>query len=271
MFRIAVKNRAYDLHRPNGCTVLAIEVEQWPGNEFGLWLPETIFCNREVPWCNWKGDVTQAWEHTGDTWKWSRPLDGFTITSTLDADAENRCLWYRHSFENHSEKEISDLSAQTCFHLVNAPEFISIHGERIWACLDDEWVTTDGVPRHESPDPRRASFLRKGIRAERTVIPSKGFPSAIMPEAACHPLMIAERINANGSVGIACRNFRILSNNNDSILRCIHSEPFPVASLLPGRKADQEGIILFSAGGHDEMKEQFGELTDLRWGSKTAN
>ena len=179
MFEIHMENRPYDLHRPNGCTVIAIEVEGWPGNEFGLWLPETVFCNGKIVWCNWDGEVDQRWEHADDTWTWSKPLEGFSITSTLRADTKNGCLWYRHSFKNTSEQELTGLSSQTCFHLVNAPQFISVRGERIWACLDGKWATTDQVPRHESPDPRRVSFLRKGIRTERTVIPSKGFP--VMP------------------------------------------------------------------------------------------
>jgi len=248
--------------------VVVIEVEEWQGNEFGLWLPETVFCHGEVAWCNWAGDVTQTWRHTGDTWRWSKSLDGFALVSTLHADARNRCLWYEHRFENRSKKEISGLSTQTCFHMVNAPEFISIRGERIWACLDGRWTTTDGVPRHKSPDPRRVSFLRKGIRTERTVIPSKGFPAATMPEAACHPLIVAERFDGKASVGIASRNFRKVFNNNDCILRCLHSEPFPLEKLLPGQIADQEGVILFSDTGHRGVLEKFEKLTGQRWKDK---
>ena len=43
VFRIRAVDRRYDLHRPKGCTLLAIEVARWPGNEFGLWLPETVY------------------------------------------------------------------------------------------------------------------------------------------------------------------------------------------------------------------------------------
>src|SRR5262245_45784751 len=42
-FHIRALDRKYDLHREKGCTLLAIEVARWPGNEFGLWLPETIY------------------------------------------------------------------------------------------------------------------------------------------------------------------------------------------------------------------------------------
>ena len=270
MFRIEARDRAYDHHRPDGCTALVIEVDDWPGNEFGLWLPETVYCEGEIAWCNWEGETTQTWERSGDAWTWSKSLDGVTITSTLRADAGNRCLWYAHSFENLSEREVSGLSTATCFHLVDAPEFVSIRGERIWACLDDEWTTTDRVPRHQSPDPRRVGFLRKGVRTERTVVPSEGFPSAIMPQAACHPLMIAERFGTNGSVGIACRSFERVFNNNDCILRCVHSEPFSLNGLPPGERAEQEGVILFSRGGHCDLVAHFEELAGSRWAGYNA-
>ena len=196
---------------------------------------------------------------------WKKSFKDCAITSTLRVDLEASCLWYSHEFKNTSEQTLSGLDTQTCFHLVNAPEFISIHGERIWACLDGVWTTTDKVPRCESPDPRRVSFLGKGIRSERTVIPYNNFLSATMPEQACHPLIVAERFGASGSVGIACRNFRSLFNNNDCILRCIHSEPFPVDGLPPGESAEQQGVILFSEGDHTRMVEDFERLTGSVW------
>ena len=266
MIRIRAENRAYDLHRPNGCTVLTIELDQWPGNEFGLWLPEMVSCEGGRVWNNWKGDVLQTWSSQNHEWSWKKSFKDCAITSTLRVDLEASCLWYSHEFENTSEQTLSGLDTQTCFHLVNAPEFISIHGERIWACLDGVWTTTDKVPRCESPDPRRVSFLGKGIRSERTVIPYNNFLSATMPEQACHPLIIAERFGASGSVGIACRNFRSLFNNNDCILRCIHSEPFPIEHLPPGERAEQQGVILFSEGDHTKMVEDFERLAGSVWG-----
>lgn len=265
MFRIGIEDRAYDLHRPHGCTVLTIEVELWPGNEFGLWLPETVYTGEEIIWCNFRGDAHQSWERAGDRLRWSKSLQAVRLVSTLNPDPENSCIWYTHSFENTSSSAVANLNSQTCFHLVNAPQFISIRGERIWACLDGEWRTTDTVPRAESPDPRRVSFLREGIRTDRTVMPSKGFPSATMPEQACHPLMIAEMFGGKGSVGIACRNYRSLFNNNDSILRCIHSGPFPIASLLPGQTKAQDGVLVFCEGDHEELLSRFEAIAPPDW------
>ncbi|MDO9254300.1 MAG: hypothetical protein Q7U54_02220 [Bacteroidales bacterium] len=260
-FNINVYDRMYDCHRPKGCTVIAIEYADWPGNEFGLWLPESISVNEKTMWANWREDAHQ--DFTLDlqgrlTWKYSK--ESFELISTLTPDEENSCLWYRHTFRNKSDKPLSKLSTQTCFHLVNAPQFISIKGERLWACLDGKWTTTDKVPRYKSPDPRRIGFLKEGVRSERTVIKIENFLSATMAETAHHPLFIAESFGATASVGVASRNFRSLFNNNDSILRCIHSEAFPIEKLMPGETVDQEAVILFCKGNYKVLLKQFEKL-----------
>jgi hypothetical protein len=265
MFNIRVLDKTYDLHRPKGCSVLVIEVDQWPGNQFGLWLPETIFLNQsfaadglsndttQIVWCNWGDDVYQTWKQNSGSFTWKKDLEYFTIISSLTPDPENRCIWYAHRFKNTSDRDLLGLNTETCFHLVNAPEFVSIRGERIWACLDKNWKTTDSVPRQESPDPRRVSFLKEGIRAERTVIPSTGFPSAIMPEQASCPLVISENFQSTASVGIANRNYRSLFNNNDYILRCLHSEGFPIQALVPNAEKIQEAILVFCDGNYEAL------------------
>ncbi len=266
-FKINVYDRKYDHHRPKGCTTIAIEYADWPGNEFGLWLPEGIGVNGRNVWGNWK-EGGEHQDFTLDsqgrlTCKYSQK--SFELISTLTPDEKNSCLWYRHTFRNKSDKPLSKLSPQTCFHLVNAPQFISIRGERIWACLDGKWTTTDKVPRHESPDPRRIGFLKEGVRSERTIIKITSFPSATMAETATHPLFIAENFGATASVGVASRNFRSLFNNNDPILRCIHSEPFPIEKLMPGESKDLDSVILFAKGDHKVLLEQFEKLKSKYW------
>ena len=60
LFRIRALDRKYDLHRQKGCTLLAIEVAGWPGNEFGLWLPETVYLAGKVVWGNWWDNAHQS-------------------------------------------------------------------------------------------------------------------------------------------------------------------------------------------------------------------
>jgi len=257
-FRIHALDRKYDLHREKGCTLLAIEVAGWPGNEFGLWLPETVYLSGKIVWGNWWDNAHQEFEE-GEHGQWTtrRAFDQFTVTSTLTPDPINSCLWYRHTFCNTGKETLHELNSQTCFHLVNAPQFISLQGSRIWANLDGQWMTTDKVERNQSPDPRRVTFLKRGLRTERTVIPSKGFPSAIMPEAAHHPLFIAENFEGNACVGIASRNFEKLFNNNDVILRCLHSESVAIRQLGPGETADQDSVIIFYNGNHSAVLDHY--------------
>ena len=268
IFRIRALDRKYDLHRPKGCTLLAIEVAYWPGNEFGLWLPETIYLEKKVVWGNWWDNAHQDFKHDPHgVWTTQRVLDQFTVTSTLTPDPARFCLWYRHRFLNTGDETLRDLNSQTCFHLVNAPQFISLQGSRIWADLDGEWTTTDKVERDQSPDPRRVEFLRQGLRTERTVVPWKGFLGALLPEAAHHPLFIAENFQGNGSVGIAACNFEKLFNNNDPILRCLHSEPMPIQQLEPGASAHQDSVIIFYRGDHRALLEHYTRHIAPHWPS----
>jgi len=265
-FRIRALNRKYDLHREKGCTLLAIEVAGWPGNEFGLWLPETIYLSGKVVWGNWWENAHLDYQQDSrGRWTTDRALDQFTVTSMLTPDPARACLWYRHTFRNSGHETLRELNSQTCFHLVNAPQFISIDGSRLWANLDGQWMTTDKVERAQSPDPRRVEFLKQGLRAERTVVPWKGFAGAMMPEAAHHPLFIAESFDGKASVGIAARNFEKLFNNNDPILRCLHSEPGAIPQLAPGEIAHQDSVIIFYNGDHRAILEHYNRRIAQNW------
>jgi len=254
---VRAENRAYDLHRPDGCTVLAITRSGWPGNEFGLWLPEVA-----ASWNNWEGEQRfQKWQSPSPgKMEWSCGLAEADVFCGIEVDGDRDCLWYSIEITDTSEVTLRNTPTQTCFHLVNAPEFISIRGERYWACLDGAWRTTDTVPRHESLDPRRVTFLRRGARSERTILHRYELPNSILAETACHPLFIAESFDGRKSVGIACGNMYEIANNNDYILRCLHSEPPPIPEILPSETGRVEGVILFCAGDHEALLRQYQQV-----------
>lgn len=269
VFKIRAVNRPYDIHRLLPVTTLMIEHRDWPGNWFCLWLPETVYAEDKIVWSNFTGNErTQQWvAGPKGALTWRLRTDRFELTSSLTPDAENHALWISHEFRNTSSEPLRLLSTQTCFHMVDAPQFISAYGERLWAKLDGKWVSTDQVGRQASPDPRRVGFVRVGLRPARVVVPSKNFPSADLLEEAHHPLIITEAFGGAGAVGIGQRDFKRLFNNNDSILRCIHSEPKPVASLDPGARAVQEGLIAFDRGDHVALVKQWERLARQRWGT----
>ena len=103
-------------------------------------------------------------------------------------------------------------------------------------------------------------FLRAGLRSERTVVPNYDFPSATLPEEAHHPLFLTESLDGRASVGIAARDFECIFNNNDYILRCLHSEPRPLPPIPPGARATQEGAILFCDGTGETLRAKFDTL-----------
>lgn len=276
VFKITVQNKNYDYHRPDGVTALVIEIQGWPGNTFGLWLPENIDVNNGYVWTNWKdkdvwpdwmpGDVYQNWEKGPDgSLRWKKSFEEFDFMSELVPDEDNFCIWYRHRFTNTSNSILRELNANACFHLSNAPQFISVTGERYWACIDGKWTTSDKAPREKSPDPRRIGFLREGLRSERTVVPNYTFPSAMMPQHSSHPLIIAESFDGKASVGIAARHFHDVWNNNDSILRCLHSNSEPIEILPPGETKIIEGVIIFYEGNHKDLLAHYEATSKKKW------
>ena len=277
MFTISVGHGPHDWHRPDNVTAISIEVNDWGGNRFGLWLPEFIEMDGRYAWANWnhnnntwpEGETDggfQEWvKHGPGTLKWSMSFADFDFVAELIRDDDNACLWYNLFFANTSDRVLHRLNAITCFHVVNAPQFISVDGERIWLCLDGKWTTSDKVERSLSPDPRRVSFMKKGLRSERTVVPNHEWPSAIMPEEACHPLIICESFDRKASVGTAVCDFEKLFNNNDTALRCIHSNPAPLKTIDPGQTGKIEGIIMFLKGDHQAMLGHFEKLTCGEW------
>ena len=266
VFTIRAVDRLYDLHRTRPVTTLAIEHRDWPGNWFGLWLPETVYEEDKIVWSNFtKTERTQRWTIAANgILSWQRLTERFELTTTLTPEAANNALWITHTFRNISGAPLRMLTTQTCFHMVDAPQFISTYGERIWAKLDGKWMTTDRVDRQASPDPRRVAFVRHGLRPARVVKPL-AFPSAEMLEEADHALIIAEAFGGQGAVGIGQRDFRHIVNNNDSILRCIHSEPKPIATLEPGAETVQEGLIIFDRGDHVALLKRWERLVSQRW------
>ena len=263
------------VYRRKGCTVFLIERAGWEGNEFRLWLPEDV-----VGWRNWGPDAIQDWRTLEDgrlEWRHSvslreadPPLE-VDLSAGISADQENDCLWYSITATNTGDAPTDIFRPSTCFQLFNAPEFISIRGERLWACLDGKWTTTDTVPREKSRDPRRVRFLREGLRKERTVVHNEGFPFSTMPEAAGHPLIMAESRDGGKCVGIASGNMGCLFNNNDPVLRCIHSDPLVVEGIPVGGRAEAKGVILFCDGNHEALLERFeGIVPDGWWRGRGA-
>ncbi len=262
LLHLRVDFRTYDLHRPEGCTVLALTRDGWEGNEFGFWLPENV-----GSWQNWeRGPCRQQWRQvSARELAWTEALPEAEVTCTATLDGGNDCLWYRIAVTNTSPSDLHRVRHQTCLHFVNAPEFISIHGERLWACLDGAWRTTDTVPRHKSMDPRRVGFFKAKVRPERTVQQQPAFPSAMLEEEAHHPLFLTESFDRRKSVGLAARDFHSLFNNNDPILRCLHSQPNYFAEIPVGETRQVEGVILFCDGDHDALLARYEAVIPEEW------
>jgi hypothetical protein len=198
-------------------------------------------------------------------------IDEGELFSTFTVNREGDALWFDTTVTNKTDRTLTNVPVQSCFHFVNAPEFISVRGERLWACLDGAWTTTDTAPRHASLDPRRVRFHREGTRPNREIVHITDFPQSIMPEAACHSLFITESFGRKRSVGVACENYSHLFNNNDCILRCLHSHPHPIAELPPGGSDSRRGVVVFCDGDHEALLRRYEELVPAgKWPGKAS-
>ena len=68
---------------------------------------------------------------------------------------------------------------------------------------------------------------------------------------------MVEGFRGIGTVGVAARNFNHIFNNNDPILRCLHSEGQPIATVNPGETAKQKAVLIFSKGNHEAVLDHF--------------
>jgi len=66
-------------------------------------------------------------------------------------------------------------------------------------------------------------------------------------------------------VGIASRNFEKLFNNNDVILRCLHSESVAIGQLEPGETARQDSVIIFYNGDHSAILDHYTTRITTNW------
>ena len=109
-FDIMPQIATYDGIRPHGATTLVITSDMFPGNAFGLWLPETIVFG-DASWCNADEGSLQEWEESGGAFCWQFTLNECEVRCLLRPDPDRGSLIYEHTFVNRSKTSISRFRA----------------------------------------------------------------------------------------------------------------------------------------------------------------
>jgi hypothetical protein len=244
--------------RKNPTTQLAIRIREWRGNVFLLWLPESVArlqqdhksgkLVRDSLWDNYTPDVAhQDFEPTpGGGLLW-----GYDGHADLSVEAEltphGRTLLLEVRMTNRSGKEMTEVSAQNCFHLSAAPEFSCGDFSRIYIRSEGEWRSLSSLsPTTDFPMFYRPGFLASG-RPDRW---GGLFSHSNQTSEADHPLIVCVARDGHRAVGTAAEDYQcVFHNAHYAYLRCIHSQQAPERLLGAGETVVFRQKIYFVEDG----------------------
>ncbi len=248
--------RVYDSMtiRQNPTTQIAITIEEWPGNTFLLWLPESV-----TPiWNQWTPEVAHqdfsGTENGGLLWSYTKKNIAHLSVELQPQERSLACIVH---VTNLSDEVLDNVSAQNCFHLSLAPDFACDDFSRIFIRTSGHWKALQelqpdcGLPMYYRPD-----FLESGKIDSWNGI----FREYNQFSRADHPLMVGLDTDGKRAVGTVSMDYQCVFHNAASeYLRCIHSQQAPVAALPPGETATFRQWIFFVEGGIPECLRQFNQ------------
>ena len=251
------KFRVYDAMtiRKNPTTQIAIAVQEWPGNTFLLWLPESV---APLLWNQWIPEVAhQDFSDNGKgglRWSYTKK-DVAHMTAELQP--QDRSLACIVQVTNLSDTVLDDVSAQNCFHLSLAPDFACDDFSRIFIRTGGHWKSLKEL----QPDCALPMYYRPGfLKSGKTDSWGGIFREYNQSPRADHPLMMCLDTDGKRTVATASADYQCVFHNQGSeYLRCIHSQQSPVAALAPGETATFRQWIFFVEGGIQECLRQFNQ------------
>ena len=230
--------------RQNPTTQIAIQVAEWPGNTFFLWLPESV----TDLWNNWSPSVAQqVFERTdrgGLSWAFEHG-SGVEIEAELIPEHSHLLLEVR--VRNRSENALHQLGVQNCFHLSAAPDFACDDFSRIYIRAEGSWSALSLLePASDLPMYYRAHFLESG-RVDSWRGHFGRFNESIRAD---HPLMVCVSREGTRAVGTASEDYQcVFHNRGHEYLRCIHSQQAPIPELASGETGTFRQWVYFVEGG----------------------
>lgn len=232
-------------------TQIEIRVEQWPGQTFLLWLPESV----GQLWGNWMAESAHQdfTEIPGGGLRWESTAGSEArMVAALHPRAESLLL--EVGVRNLTDRDLKNVVAQSCFHLSAAPNFACDDFSRIHIRTAGQWTSLDQLaPTVGLPMYYREGFLESGRQDSW-----RGhFRKHNQKHRVDHPLMVCTSKKGRFAIGTASEDFQCVFHNRMPYLRCIHSQQAPVSVLAPQDEVAFRQVIYFVDGGIAECERAF--------------
>jgi hypothetical protein len=230
--------------RQSATTQVTVEVVEWAGNIFRMWMPESV---GEL-WSNWSPDSAhedfEPTRQNGLLWKFEGNRDA---SIEVELTPLEYSLLLESRVTNRSKSDLSQVRVSHCLQLSQAPDFACGDFSRIHIRSNGKWEPLSALePTSDYPFYYRAGFFSGGG------IGWDGGKLAHCNQAAeaDHPLIVCVSREGNRCVATASEDYWFLFHNRrNEHLRCIHSQQSPVPTLRPGETATFRQKIYFVDGG----------------------
>lgn len=230
------------LYPPLEMSLVAFRVAEFPGEVFGLWLPEMITARGQGEWIyNQARRGRQDWRVNGG---------GRVLYHTVVADIPLRVnttlrlvgagVQLELRVENDTALALEEVVLACCYQLAAAPTFRDQEGTRTFAWAKGTLlnVATEGVPpaSHNHHDPQHSSFMRLDD-------PERGFGFIGVEGFHC------------GATALAWCTHLNYYGNSDPSLCCVHADPV-ISRLEPGDVVLLRGWLGWTKGSLAELCAQ---------------
>lgn len=230
--------------RTSPSTQVRVRLEEWPGEVFRLWLPESV----GDLWNNHTPELTHqdfaATEAGGLRWQWlGHPAAIVETTVTPHGDT----LALEARVTNRSDGPLANVRVSHCLQLSQAPGFACGDLSRLFSWSDGRWRTLAEL----KPATGYPHFFRAGVREAGGLGEWEARLAHLHePGAADHPLIVCVATDGVRAVGTASEDYRFLFHNRaNAHLWCIHSQQSAVAMLAPRETAVFRQTVYFSEHG----------------------
>jgi hypothetical protein len=247
-------------HEPD---VLRVNVPDWSGEYFTLWLPEVIW--RDLPdrkelarpqsfEASFKANAV-FYMQTPDVKKvpWKRNAEGGLVRSVDFPGGNILCSANPRDNEILLEIAIANTTSQTwlssfaevCLRLAPSPSFADTKRERTFGRIHGKWTRLSSTPPAK-PDPARNLYL---------ATPGNPFNARCVRDWWCkefpvrldHPLLAVHDREDRAVVGILFDPCSGYCNCLNKEMACIHSDPF-LGNIQPGGKKKSRGKLIYFKG-----------------------